>query len=75
VNHKRGRKKKGGEGVETTSITVRVPEPFKKEQIKMAADSGFNDLSGYINKVLDTYTVEVKLKRIERIIAKPSDEN
>jgi len=65
AENKPGRKPKGGEGVATASITIRVPKPFKEMQIKMAAESGFDDLSSYIVKVLGMYTVDVKLKKIK----------
>lgn len=64
----RGRKPKGGEGIETTSITVRAPKPFKDDQIKMARESGFDDLSSYVIKILSTYTLDVKLKKIDKIL-------
>lgn len=62
-----GRKPKGGVGVETASITFKVPKPFKNELAKMALKSGFSDLSSYIIAVLSTYTINVELKKIEGI--------
>jgi hypothetical protein len=62
-----GRKPKGGVGVETTSITVKVPKPFKNKLLKMALNKGFGDLSSYIIAVLSAYTVDVELKKVDEV--------
>ena len=62
----RGRKQKGGPEDPTVSITVRIPRSKKTKLIQRASKCGYGDLSTYILKVLDEYTIEISLKKIEQ---------
>jgi len=64
-NKRPGRTPKGGHGVETTSITIRIPKPFKETLKERAEKSGLSDLSSYIIAVLKEYSVSLEVKKIE----------
>jgi hypothetical protein len=64
-NKRPGRTPKGGHGVETTSITIRIPKPFKETLIERAEKSGLSDLSSYVIAVLKEYSVSLELKKVE----------
>jgi len=52
-------------GIETASITIRVPKTKKQEMIDAAKRSGFPDLTSYILAILNEYSVALELKKIE----------